>query len=94
MYDIATCISQTKINNACHPLYNPLIAGIAKAQVPYGWMTLRVHHLTSCSLHAHTVDLGMTTVTIQRMWLSPVVAAVLYLPRYFQVKVSDPCAVM
>ena len=52
--------------------YCHIHTGIAKVLVLYGWMTLGVLHPTSCCPRAHTVDLGMKTVGIQRMWLSPV----------------------
>ena len=45
-----------------------LITGIAKAQVPYGWMTFSVLHLTLCCQHAQVEGLGMKIVSTLRMW--------------------------
>ena len=65
------------IQEVMSSMMQPLITGIAKALVPYGWTTLVVLHLTSCCLHAHTVDLGITTASIHRMWLCPVAVQIL-----------------
>jgi hypothetical protein len=50
-----------------------MYTGTAKVLVPYGWTILHFQVLASCYPHAHIVDLGTTTASIQMMWPFPAV---------------------
>ena len=59
-----------------------LLTDLVKDRVPYGWMTFSVLHLTSCCLSAHTVDLGIQTVLIRRMWFCTALVLLVVSLRY------------